>query len=1121
MKIRGRFIGILAVLGLLIALVPLAQAGAVAGTVSLSGGEKGQYFSAQTDKNIVIIQINDPDLTPLRSGTARSMNPASGQALDLASYVVVGEKEITQMFDGGVHSDTPADDMGDAVLDGSGATDTYMFQLKDEAVARDRQNNNQIGAGIIGTSDIISVVVNGRTAVASTDNDSAPSSAGTGPWFTVAVAGAGGESAVNGGGIVAVVLHNVVPQDAATSVSITFTDTEFKFSPVTPLDIDETRVNHGGTNYTNATSRAGVTGASGAIVSVGVPVGGYTIVSFAYDVSDTYAANRSMVTLNSTSAGDIRLAIKETMADSDTFQAMVAVFSQEDRSAIATAAGDMVNDDNEVNMNADGVELDNGIVNIDELIGALDTTGGSRSLMDRVSAAALDLGYDRAAQGITSAETLLDKIVQARHNDVITVTYQDADPAASVSRSARVDMEAPVVTLVSPVDGFFTNIAAVTMSAEVTDDGAGVDPADIELKINLGTTGLSRGAAVESPIVNGYRVTATSQGTISEGQKKWFVGVMDKVGNIPTMNDPATDDVNEGAKGAASNLADLADNPFKFTVDTRAPTLTGGKTGRSLKNPGVTTGASPETENKNQDTWVRVVFNVGEGGAPLDPTTVSVSDFRVNDVEPLDAKINSVNLMDDTTSIAKGTAVYLQVGQLDSDARPRVELTGEIRDRAGNIRTEGRLANVSDGLAPKLTVTPSADIAKDEVTITVTSSENLRTNPMLELTQTKPEKNKDLISPTTPSVSLQTGSLTTYTATFKNASGQASKQYVTAKASDAAGNEAMKGFAANENDFVSFQVDAAAPDLDFVDAAGKDLKSTKQEEGAVWIVAEFDEDEHAGDSYRKVEVTALKLMNKGSEEVITEDASMVFASEVDCDDHAAAADADPVPQDKCAQRTLAIDLAPGMYNIAVTGVDQTGNEVKGNTDFEVTEAKPFELTLRPGQNFIAIPGMPMDDGGNLDTLFSDEAISAVSTYDRSRELAGMNPWLRSSKDLETGMFSGDITAIEPGKAYFVNSTASVTVKVKLQAAGQLPPTIPVRQGFNAIGFWSVAGDEGAEIDLYLGSIGWSVAYTYDPTPGRGWEVIRKDETDAAGDPLSIVAGKGYLVYALYDAVLTP
>ena len=67
---------------------------------------------------------------------------------------------------------------------------------------------------------------------------------------------------LNGGGIVAVVLHNIVPQDADNSVSVTFKDTEFKFDATTPLDIDDTKVNFGGSDYTNATSRAGVTGAS-------------------------------------------------------------------------------------------------------------------------------------------------------------------------------------------------------------------------------------------------------------------------------------------------------------------------------------------------------------------------------------------------------------------------------------------------------------------------------------------------------------------------------------------------------------------------------------------------------------------------------------------------------------------------------------------------------------------------------------------------------------------------------------------------------------------------------------------------------------------------------------------
>ncbi len=44
--------------------------------------------------------------------------------------------------------------------------------------------------------------------------------------------------------------------------------------------------------------------------------------------------------------------------------------------------------------------------------------------------------------------------------------------------------------------------------------------------------------------------------------------------------------------------------------------------------------------------------------------------------------------------------MYLRVGELATDARPRVELVGEIKDRAGNVRTEGTLSAISDGLSP-------------------------------------------------------------------------------------------------------------------------------------------------------------------------------------------------------------------------------------------------------------------------------------------------------------------------------------------------------------------------------------------------------------------------------------
>ena len=745
-----------------------------------------------------------------------------------------------------------------------------------------------------------------------------------------------------------------------------------------------------------------------------------------------------------------------------------------------------------------------------------------------------------------SAEALVDRLLSVSHGDTITVTYPDknarGDSEGSVVKTAEVDMEAPVVTLVRPTDKLFTKEEAITLQADVVDTGAGVERDDI---VMIATTGVSLPGSedqLKSPIVSGFSVTGVPTAGVAEGKHTWAVLVMDKVGNTPDVDIEGTEE-NEGARGAAapdSDIKDEVDNPFEFTVDTNAPTLETGKTGISLKNPGITSGDDRESEKPNQRDWVRVEFDLGaNGGAALDPSTVGAGDFRVDGATPLDAKVNVAGQDCDDDGkkckIAKGSAVYLQVGQLDTDERPKVELTGEIMDKSGNLRTGGSVSALVDGLSPVLTVTTSADISDDEITITVSSSERLSGRPMVQLATTEPDDGtlEDLREDGL-AVSLVTGATTVWEATEDVTGSQAFKYYVVVTGNDASNNSAKVGDDKPADDIISFQLDSQEPSLKFKDSIGEDLEDSEQEEGAVWIVAEFDEDEHDKDSYRKVTVTALTLTNLDTEEVVADDPVALFGGEMACVDHevtgkvsltgteegytAAASD----EKDKCAQLTLAIDLTPGMYNIKMTGVDNVGNETTKNVDFEVTEAEPFELELKPGQNFISIPGMPMGDGGNIDTLLADEAISSVSTYDRSRELQGENPWLRSSKDLETGLFSGDITAIEPGKAYFINSAASVTVEIRLQAAGDLPPVIPVRQGYNAIGFWSVAGDESADLDLYLGGIGWTVAYTYDPTPGRGWEVLRKGAEDDDGNLVNEVeAGKGYLVYALYDSVLTP
>ena len=344
-------------------------------------------------------------------------------------------------------------------------------------------------------------------------------------------------------------------------------------------------------------------------------------------------------------------------------------------------------------------------------------------------------------------------------------------------------------------------------------------------------------------------------------------------------------------------------NAFVFTVDTEGPTLDTGKTGFSLKNAGVSSGESKESENKNKRDWVRITFELGLGTAPIDPATVDANDFRVDGEVPVEAAVNSVaqdcNDAGKECKIAKGSAVYLKVAQLDTDARPKVELSGEIRDRSGNLRTGGSISALADGLNPVLTVNTSEDISDSEVVITVSSSERLSGRPTVRLTETAPDDGVAEDTLGNPlAVVLQQGGTTSWEAEKGVVGNQAIKYYVVVEGKDPAGNTAKVGDDKPADDVVSFQLDSQAPTLVFKSASGKGLDDSKAkpEEGAVWIVGEFDEDEHADDKFRKVNVTAVTLTNLDTEEVVADDPAMLFGGEVACDDHAAEEDADPVPQ---------------------------------------------------------------------------------------------------------------------------------------------------------------------------------------------------------------------------------
>jgi hypothetical protein len=691
------------------------------------------------------------------------------------------------------------------------------------------------------------------------------------------------------------------------------------------------------------------------------------------------------------------------------------------------------------------------------------------------------------------------KKVYVTDGALLTFTYNDESPVASKTATARADLKAPTLALTGPTDASYTNVSALTFIVTVTDEASadgkasGITATDID---NIVISGTSSPAL--TPLLIGtnsfqvsYSKTLTSQGLTS-----WWLPVKDKVGNTPVFVAPVAPATTPAAvKGAGdpANPTTEPAKPFKVSVDTAAPTViaanvtTGGKLTTATTGTKATTWGAAQTSRKN----VTVRFDAGSGTAPLDSTTLAAADWKVAGTSPTTAAMDDDGLY----------IVLTMATDQATDAAPKVELsTAGLKDKAGN--TVGTLTGTAgitavDDLSAVLTVTTDAALAEKSVTVTVVSSEALGLAPTVDTTTTAPAAGV-IVGPAAQTVT-QTAT-TTWTAKFTNPTAGATKQYVVVNGTDTANITSIVGDDSPAKDLVSFQVDDAAPTVAFTDAAGNALASTDQEEGAIWLVSTFDEDDYTGDSYKTVTVSAMTLKVKDGADVTTAMGDLFSSDNI--------------------AFTLAVNLAPATYNFSVTGADSAGNSVTSNTDFKVVARVAFSLSLKPGVNLVSIPGTPVADGGNLNVLLTGLPVTAVVTYDREADLAGGNPWLTSTMDAETGLFTGDIAILEPGKAYFITASASTTAKVLIEQPSMvLPPTVRVRQGFNAIGFWSISGDTTSDIDGYLNSISWTVAYTFDPQPGEGWSVIRPDGN--LTDDSQANAGSGYLVFVTQDGTLTP
>ena len=194
-------------------------------------------------------------------------------------------------------------------------------------------------------------------------------------------------------------------------------------------------------------------------------------ISFKYEVTDTLTDLIKVSTPTSTALNkDRTLTAAESGAATDAYTTTVALFSSADYAII----------EKEVNR----ASCDNGGVvantTVTELDACLDTATGSTALATRVVAANTALSNGDAAG---SAATLLARIVPVADGETLTVAYTDASPAATVSATATLDMTAPTITLVQPTSATSTNNTTPTLEVQVTDTGAGVTSANIDLAL--------------------------------------------------------------------------------------------------------------------------------------------------------------------------------------------------------------------------------------------------------------------------------------------------------------------------------------------------------------------------------------------------------------------------------------------------------------------------------------------------------------------------------------------------------------------------------------------------------------------------------------------------------------
>ena len=507
--------------------------------------------------------------------------------------------------------------------------------------------------------------------------------------------------------------------------------------------------------------------------------------------------------------------------------------------------------------------------------------------------------------------------------------------------------------------------------------------------------------------------------------------------------------------------------------------------------------------------------------------------------------------------------VFLTLGaSMSADNTPKVALVGSVSDIAGNSTSTGSLANAVDKIHPSVTATLSggtgtgsaslesaSDLTKKSITLTVTTDEELVSNPKVDVYDLGMAK-------------AGAGTTNAYKGTCGtiNTCGMGSAVAVddyNVRSLDVSVDPPVSSFTVDRNGAALTPASSATVDATSAGVildAGMTAQGTKTFKYTVNAASGTP----GTDGEKTVVVTATDKATQGNITIHGSISTTTSYMRFMLDDTAPSLTITPtagstttqtkpyIVLDYSAEEATKVtlntatldgvdisgdlsttdnkkfyyvpssDLAAGEHTIVSKATDYAGNVSSILTrKFSVAARKDFKLTLLAGWNAKSVPSDPVDP--SIDSVFSNSGVDMVLSYSD-------HTWTSATKDSGSGKFVGSLSEIHSGQGYWVHNNNFESQSVALQgpvapSAGSPPAvvTIPTVAGWNFVGVSDVtrANTEGADgttiktQDLYFGDLtdssagGHDIVYKYDTTNLKFVEV-------AAADNVS--TGQGLWIY---------